>query len=157
MKQEPLRTRLETAAARWESPPYGGERQVWRHLPLTDVHVHAQLASEAAEAAALQGEFWEMHDLLINHQGALDLDDLRDYAVAVGLDLTRFEKDLEAHAGAPWVAEDVDSADLSSVAGTPTFFVNGRRHHGAYDIAGLSAAVRAARARAAVSAWTSEQ
>ncbi|MFB7500573.1 Na+/H+ antiporter NhaA [Streptomyces sp. NPDC056161] len=131
---------------------FGDVRYVWRHLPLTDVHVHAQLAAEAAEAAALQGRFWEMHDLLLSHQGALDLDDLRDYAVRIGLEPTRFEKDLDTHAGAPWVAEDVDSADLSTVAGTPTFFVNGRRHHGAYDIGNLSAAVRAARARAAVAA-----
>ncbi|MFF1675723.1 Na+/H+ antiporter NhaA [Streptomyces sp. NPDC058256] len=125
-------------------------RYVWRHLPLTDVHIHAQLAAEAAEAAALQDRFWDMHDLLISHQGALRFDDLRGYAAQIGLDTTRFERDMRAHAGAAHVAEDVESADLSGVAGTPTFFVNGRRHHGAYDIAGLSQAVRAARERAAV-------
>ncbi|WP_405927216.1 Na+/H+ antiporter NhaA [Streptomyces sp. NBC_00035] len=125
-------------------------RYVWRHLPLTDVHIHAQLAAEAAEAAALQDRYWDMHDLLISHQGALRFDDLRGYAVQIGLDITRFERDMRAHAGAGHVAEDVESADLSGVAGTPTFFVNGRRHHGAYDIAGLSQAVRAARERAAV-------
>ncbi|MFD9326303.1 Na+/H+ antiporter NhaA [Streptomyces sp. NPDC060065] len=125
-------------------------RYVWRHLPLTDVHIHAQLAAEAAEAAALQDRYWDMHDLLISHQGALRLDDLRGYAVQIGLDTARFERDMRAHAGAAHVAEDVESADLSGVAGTPTFFVNGRRHHGAYDIAGLSQAVRAARERAAV-------
>jgi Na+/H+ antiporter NhaA len=127
-------------------------RYVWRHLPLTDVHVHAQLAAEAAEAAAAQGRFWDMHDLLLSHQGALRLDHLRGYAADIGLDTERFGRDLRAHVGAARVAEDVESADLSSVAGTPTFFVNGRRHHGAYDIAGLSAAVRAARERAAVAA-----
>ncbi|MFC3572328.1 Na+/H+ antiporter NhaA [Streptomyces yaanensis] len=131
---------------------FGDVRYVWRHLPLTDVHVHAQLAGEASEAAALQGRFWEMHDLLLSHQGALRFDDLRGYAADIGLDLGRFERDMRAHAGAVRVAEDVESADLSSVTGTPTFFVNGRRHHGAYDIAGLSAAVRAARERAAVAA-----
>ncbi|MGW3416245.1 Na+/H+ antiporter NhaA [Streptomyces sp. NPDC000888] len=125
-------------------------RYVWRHLPLTDVHIHAQLAAEAAEAAALQDRFWDMHDLLISHQGALRFDDLRGYAAQIGLDTARFERDMRAHAGAAHVAEDVESADLSGVAGTPTFFVNGRRHHGAYDIAGLSQAVRAARERAAV-------
>ncbi|WP_405933545.1 Na+/H+ antiporter NhaA [Streptomyces sp. NBC_00827] len=125
-------------------------RYVWRHLPLTDVHIHAQLAAEAAEAAALQGRYWDMHDLLISHQGALRFDDLRGYAAQIGLDTARFERDMRAHAGAAHVAEDVESADLSGVAGTPTFFVNGRRHHGAYDIAGLSQAVRAARERAAV-------
>ncbi|MFJ6984823.1 MULTISPECIES: Na+/H+ antiporter NhaA [unclassified Streptomyces] len=125
-------------------------RYVWRHLPLTDVHPRAQLAAEAAEAAALQGRYWELHDLLISHQGALRPDHLRGYAAEAGLDTARFERDLRAHAGALRVAEDVDSADLSSVAGTPTFFVNGRRHHGAYDLAGLTAAVRTARERAAV-------
>lgn len=109
-------------------------RYVWRHLPLTDVHIHAQLAAEAAEAAALQGRYWDMHDLLISHQGALRFDDLRGYAAQIGLDTARFERDMRAHAGAAHVAEDVESADLSGVAGTPTFFVNGRRHHGAYDI-----------------------
>ncbi|MEU3979322.1 Na+/H+ antiporter NhaA [Streptomyces sp. NPDC026672] len=125
-------------------------RYVWRHLPLTDVHLHAQLAAEAAEAAAAQGRYWEMHDLLLGHQGALRADHLRGYADGLGLDVPRFERDLRSHAGAARVAEDVDSADLSGVAGTPTFFVNGRRHHGAYDITSLSAAVRAARERAAV-------
>jgi Na+/H+ antiporter NhaA len=127
-------------------------RYVWRHLPLTDVHVHAQLAAAAAEAAAAQGRYWEMHDLLLGHQGALRPNHLRGYAADIGLDVQRFERDLRAHGGAPRVAEDVESADLSGVAGTPTFFVNGRRHHGAYDIASLSAAVRTARERATVAA-----
>ncbi|MGW6551149.1 DsbA family protein [Streptomyces sp. NPDC055051] len=104
---------------------------MWRHLPLTDVHVHAQLAAEAAEAAALQGRHWEMHDLLIGHRTALNIEDLCAYAARVGLDTGRFERDLEDRRGAVPVAEDVESADLSSVAGTPTFFVNGRRHQGA--------------------------
>ncbi|MFG2352443.1 Na+/H+ antiporter NhaA [Streptomyces sp. NPDC048521] len=127
-------------------------RYVWRHLPLTDVHVHAQLAAEAAEAAAAQGRYWEMHDLLLSHQGALRPNHLRGYAADIGLDVQRFERDLRAHGGAARVAEDVESADLSGVAGTPTFFVNGRRHHGAYDITSLSAAVRTARERATVAA-----
>ncbi|MCF1595186.1 Na+/H+ antiporter NhaA [Streptomyces muensis] len=131
---------------------FGDVRYVWRHLPLTDVHVHAQLAAEAAEAAALQSRYWEMHDLLLSHQGALRFEDLRAYAADIGLDTARFERDMHAHTGAVRVAEDVESADLSSVAGTPTFFVNGRRHHGAYDITSLSEAVRAARERAAVPA-----
>ncbi|MES4907265.1 MULTISPECIES: Na+/H+ antiporter NhaA [unclassified Streptomyces] len=131
---------------------FGDVRYVWRHLPLTDVHVHAQLAAEAAEAAALQGGYWDMHDLLLSHQGALRFDDLRGYAADIGLDVARFERDMRSRAGAARVAEDVESADLGGVAGTPTFFVNGRRHQGAYDIDGLSAAVRLARARAAVRA-----
>lgn len=125
-------------------------RYVWRHLPLTDVHVHAQLAAEAAEAAARQDRYWQMHDLLLAHQGALRPADLTAYAGAIGLDVERFESDLGARTGSTHVAEDVETADLSGVAGTPTFFVNGRRHHGPYDIDSLSAAVRAARERAAV-------
>ncbi|MEU6845457.1 Na+/H+ antiporter NhaA [Streptomyces sp. NPDC046716] len=126
-------------------------RYVWRHLPLTDVHTHAQPAAEAAEAAASQGRFWDMHDLLFSHQGALRLDHLRRYAAELGLDMSRFDRDLRAHRGSARIAEDVESADLSGVAGTPTFFVNGHRHDGAYDISGLSAAVRAAGERAATS------
>jgi protein-disulfide isomerase len=127
-------------------------RYVWRHLPLNDVHPHAQLAAEAAEAAASQDAFWEMHDLLFRHQDAFELEDLVGYAEELGLDVERFADDLRGHAGASRVAEDVDSADLSGVSGTPTFFVNGRRHHGAYDIATLSAAVRVAGAQALAAA-----
>jgi Na+/H+ antiporter NhaA len=123
---------------------FGDVRYVWRHLPLNDVHPRAQLAAEAAEAAAGQGAFWEMHDLLLGNQGALRLPDLIGYAEQLGLDIERFTNALRAHAGAARVAEDVDSADLSGVSGTPTFFINGRRHYGAYDIATLSAAVRVA-------------
>jgi Na+/H+ antiporter NhaA len=127
---------------------FGDLQYVWRHLPLTDVHTHAQLAAEAAEAAAEQGRFWQYHDLLFQHQDALTVRDLVRYAGELGLDVDRFRDDLRRHAYAPRVAEDVDSADLSGVAGTPTFFINGQRHQGAYDIDTLSAAVRTARARA---------
>jgi Na+/H+ antiporter NhaA/predicted DsbA family dithiol-disulfide isomerase len=127
---------------------FGDVAYVWRHLPLSDVHPNAQLAAEAAEAAADQGAFWEMHDLLLGNQDALGPDDLVGYAERLGLDLDRFTTALGEHAGAGRVAEDVDSADLSGVSGTPTFFVNGRRHYGAYDIATLSDAVHAAGARA---------
>ena len=129
---------------------YGDVHYVWRHLPLTDVHPHAQLAAEGSEAAARQGKFWEMHDLLLEHQGALTARDLRGYAAELGLNVDKFSDDLRHHKGANKIASDVDSADLSGVSGTPTFFINGMRHHGAYDIANLSAAVRAARARAAI-------
>jgi Na+/H+ antiporter NhaA len=123
-------------------------RYVWRHLPLSDVHAHAQLAAEASEAAAQQGAFWEMYDLLLAHQDALDLDDLIGYATELELDGERFANDLRARVGAERVADDVDGADLSGVSGTPTFFVNGQRHYGEYDVETLSAAVRAAGARA---------
>jgi Na+/H+ antiporter NhaA len=117
-------------------------RYVWRHLPLTDVHPNAQLASEAAEAAAAQGAFWPLHDRLLGHQDALLLPHLQRYAEEAGLDTERFEDDLRARRYAPRVAEDVDSADASAVTGTPSFFVNGRRHDGAYDLATLSRLVR---------------
>jgi Na+/H+ antiporter NhaA len=126
---------------------HGEVAYVWRHLPLNDVHPNAQLAAEAAEAAAEQGAFWEMHDLLLDHQEALDFRDLVGYAEQLGLDVERFEDDLRTREGAGRIAQDVDSADLSGVSGTPTFFVNELRHYGAYDIATLSAAVKAARAR----------
>ena len=127
---------------------FGDVRYVWRHLPLTDVHPRAQLAAEATEAAAKQGKFWDMHDVLFLHQDALKPQDLVGYARELGLNADKFAEDLRKHVGAPRVAEDVDSADLSTVSGTPTFFINGRRHYGAYDIETLSDAVRAARARA---------
>ena len=125
-------------------------RYVWRHVPLSDVHPHAQLAAEASEAAAFQGAFWPMHDLLLARQDALHASDLVRYAGELGLDVDRFAEDLRTHAGALRVAEDVDGADLSGVSGTPTFFVNGKRHYGAYDMETLVRAVKAAGARAVI-------
>jgi Na+/H+ antiporter NhaA len=120
-------------------------RYVWRHLPLPDVHPQAQLAAEAAEAAGAQGAFWEMHDLLLAHQDDLRLADLLGYAAELGLDVEQLRDDLRRRRHESRVAQDVESADLSGVSGTPTFFVNGQRHHGAFDLATLSAAVRTAR------------
>ena len=127
---------------------HGEVRYVWRHLPLSDVHPRAQLAAEAAEAAADQGAFWPMHDLVLSQQDALAPSDLIRYAGEIGLDTARFRDYLARRAGAARIAEDVDSADLSGVSGVPTFFVNGLRHHGAYDINALTSAVQAAKARA---------
>ncbi|MBC6457899.1 Na+/H+ antiporter NhaA [Actinomadura sp. HBU206391] len=127
---------------------FGDVRYVWRHLPLSDVHPNARLAAIAAEAAAAQGAFWEMHDLLLDHQGDLGVHDLVRYAREAGLDIERFRDDVRDATGAARIEEDVDSADLSGVTGTPTFFINGRRHYGAYDITTLSSAVRAAHVRA---------
>ncbi len=123
-------------------------RYVFRHLPLSDVHPWAQLAAEAAEAAGAQGAFWEMHDILLAHQGELTPSSLRGYAQQLGLDVERFVDELRRRAYAARVGEDVASADASGVSGTPSFFINGRRHNGVYDVATLSAAVRAARSRA---------
>jgi Na+/H+ antiporter NhaA len=130
---------------------YGELRFVFRHLPLTDVHPNAQMAAEAAEAAARQGRFWEMHDTLMDHQGALTVRDLIGYARDMGLDVDAFARDLREHAGAARVAEDVESADLATVSGTPTFFINGKRYYGAFDLMALKDAVRAAKALAVIS------
>src|SRR5205807_1625956 len=96
-----------------------------------------------------QGAFWEMHDKLLDHQDEIAPGDLGRYAEELGLDLDRFWEDLRRHAHAARVADDVNSADASGVAGTPTFFINGKRHYGAYDLNTLTRAVRGARARAA--------
>jgi len=133
---------------------FGDLRYVWRHLPLGDVHPQAQLAAEASEAAAAQGAFWQMHDLLLDHQGALGPKALIRYAERLGLDVDRFTDELRAHIWSDRVAADVESADVSGVAGTPSFFINGQRHAGAYDIDTLSRAVRTARARAAIPSVT---
>jgi Na+/H+ antiporter NhaA len=128
---------------------FGDElRYVWRHLPLNDVHVNAQMAAEATEAAGAQGAFWPMHDRLLTAQDELEPDDLGRVADELGLDGERFWHDVRHRRFAERVGEDVASADESGVAGTPSFFINGRRHQGAYDIETLSRAVRGARAQA---------
>ena len=113
-------------------------RYVFRHVPLADVHEHAVLAAEAAEAAGAQGRFWEMHDRLFAHQDALGAADLLEHAAAVGLDVQRFSKDLGSGRFAARVRDDVASAQASGVGSTPTFFVGGRRHTGPYDAATLA-------------------
>ena len=102
----------------------------------------------AAEAAGAQGAFWEMHDLLLTHQDALRPTDLFRYAGELGLDVDQFREEVLDHVHETRVAQDVESADVSGVSGTPTFFVNGQRHHGAFDLATLEAAVEVARAQA---------
>ena len=123
-------------------------RYVWRNLPLTDVHPQAQLAAEVAEAAAAQGKFWEMHDKLLAHQDNMKIMELLKHAAALGLDQDKMHEDVMSHCFAEKVAQDVESADLSGVSGTPTFFINGQRHYGAYDIDTLTKAVKTARVRA---------
>jgi Na+/H+ antiporter NhaA len=124
-------------------------RYVWRHLPLTDVHPRAELAAEAAEAAAAQNAFWPMHDLLLQHQDALTRADLIRYASQLHLDTARFDNDLDESIFGARIAQDVESADLSGVSGTPTFFINGQRHYGAYDINTLTTAITTERQRIA--------
>jgi protein-disulfide isomerase len=122
-------------------------RFVWRHLPLSDVHPHAQLAAEAAEAAGNQGKFWAMHDRLLENQGSLGKSDLVSHALAIGLDVARFLGDMDAHTGSDHIAEDIDSADLSGVVGTPTLFVDGRRYQGRPDTNDLQEMMRMERLR----------
>ncbi|TDD12179.1 Na+/H+ antiporter NhaA [Kribbella turkmenica] len=122
-------------------------RFVFRHLPLEDVHENAQRAAEVSEIAAVHGKFWEMHDLLFEHQDALTAPDMLEHASNLGLDRELVAEQLRRRKYWPRVTRDIDGADRSGVAGTPTFFVNGRRHHGAYDIETLARVVRAALAQ----------
>jgi hypothetical protein len=116
-------------------------RFVFRHFPLDSVHPHARRAAEAAEAAASQGRFWEMHDLLYENQDDLGDEALRRHAARLGLDPARFEKDLEERAHAPRVREDRFGGERSGVEGTPTFFVNGVRYEGPRDLEALLEAI----------------
>jgi protein-disulfide isomerase len=108
-------------------------RFVFRNFPITTSHPHAEEAAEAAEAAAGQGRFWEMHDHLYENQRHLGEDDLRSYAEALGLDVDLFDKELAEHVHADRIHEDFMSGVRSGVNGTPTFFINGLRHDDSYE------------------------
>jgi Na+/H+ antiporter NhaA len=124
-------------------------RYVIRHLPLVDVHPHAEQAAQAMEEAAVQGRFWELHDKLFDHQNELEFEDLLGYSGLVGIDVEEMARALEDGRHARRVQEDVVSAELSGARGTPTFFVGGRRHVGAYDAETLAAELEASRHGAA--------
>jgi protein-disulfide isomerase len=116
----------------------GAVRFAFRHFPLTEIHPHAAIAAAAAEAAALQSRFWEMHDVLFHHQAALDADDLRRYAVELELDLERFDTDRDSDQVVRRIARDMNSGLASGeVVGTPTLFIDGTVYRGAYDAASL--------------------
>lgn len=102
----------------------------FRHFPLTNVHPHAEPAAQTAEAAAADGKFWEMHQVLFANQDALDYDDLAEYASEVGLDAGRLIRDVMAGHYAGRIREDFQSGVRSGVNGTPSFFINGRRYDG---------------------------
>jgi protein-disulfide isomerase len=127
----------------------GNLRFVFRHFPLTNVHEHAEVAAEAAEAAGAQGKFWKMHDTLYENQTALDDEDLLAYAELVGLNVPRFAAELAEHIHAPRVREDFLSGVRSGVNGTPTFFINGVRHDGSYDLETLLGALEMRLSKAA--------
>ena len=116
-------------------------RFVFRNFPITTSHPHAELAAEAAEAADAQRKFWEMHDLLYESQQHLEAADLHRYAEQLGLDVGRFDNELARHVHAERVREDFMSGVRSGVNGTPTFYLNGVRHDGDYELETLLAAL----------------
>jgi protein-disulfide isomerase len=121
-----------------------GMRFVFRHFPLTSSHPHAETAAEAAEAAGARDAFWPMHDMLMSHQDALTVSDLVNYAATLGLDADAVAADLENHVYEPNVREDFMSGVRSGVNGTPTFFINGVRYDGDYELDALARAVQKA-------------
>jgi len=126
------------AIQRVEAERKGGVRFAFRHFPLTEVHPHALAASRAAEAAALQGRFWEMHDLLFHRQKALDDDDLRHYATELGLDVDRFDRDRGGEAVLDRIERDFRSGiESGEVQGTPTLFIDGVVDLRGYDTESL--------------------
>ena len=137
-----------TGVVRELSERFGDDlRYVFRHLPLTDVHDHAEIAAQAAEAANAQGRFWEMHDLLFAHQDELEPEDLVGYAGNLGLDVEQYARDLGVERHAKRVRDDVASAEASGARGTPTFFIGETRHIGPYDAGTLARELIATRAR----------
>ena len=123
---------------------------VFRHFPIASIHPHAQAAALATEAAGAQGRFWEMHDLLYEHQRALEDEDLLNYAQELGLEMRDFEATLRSATTLARVKEDFMGGVHSGVNGTPTFFINGRRHDDSYEHAVLLHALKeAAGAKAA--------
>jgi protein-disulfide isomerase len=123
-------------------------RFVFRNFPISTSHPRAEQAAEAAEAAAAQGRFWPMHDVIFENQKRLRDHDLRGYAEQVGLDLERFDAEMAEHVHAARVHEDFMSGVRSGVNGTPTFFVNGGRYDDSYDVETLLAALERAAASA---------
>ena len=119
-------------------------RFVFRNFPISTSHPNAELAAEAAEAAAVQGRFWEMHDLLYENQDRLGGEDLHVYAERLGLDLETFDSELAGHAYTARVREDFMSGVRSGVNGTPTFYLNGSRYDGSYEAETLLAALEQA-------------
>jgi protein-disulfide isomerase len=116
-------------------------RFVFRHFPLEELHPHARAASAAAEAAARQTDFWTMHAYLFDHQHALEDADLKRYAVELGLDSDRFARDRTSPEVENRIDRDLASGERSGVPGTPTFYVNGIRHDGGYDLESLRSAI----------------
>lgn len=123
-------------------------RFAFRHFPLSQIHPHAERAALAAESAGRQGLFWEMHDVLFENQEALEDDDLLGYAAALGLDMPAFAASMDDVELRKRIREDFMSGVRSGVNGTPTFFINGVRHEGSYQLPALLRALTDASAAA---------
>ena len=115
---------------------------VFRNFPLREIHPHAQHAAEAAEAAAAQGKFWDMHNYLFEHQLALDDNHLLKYAAALGIDTDKFRSEMSGHIYTSMIDKSLGEGIASGVEGTPTFFINGVRHNGSWDLETLLAAIK---------------
>ncbi len=127
-----------------------GDRLVFafRHLPIPERHPLAQLAAEASEAAAAQGDFWEYHDALFQAQPKLSRETMLKVGSDLGLDADRMAAEIDAGAHRGRVERDVESAAASGATGTPTFFINGKRFFGAYDASSLVEALEGGTATA---------
>ena len=138
-------TRQSTTIVRAIQQQLGDQlRFVFRNFPLTEIHPHALHAALAAEAAAAQGKFWQMHDYIFHHQHTLEDSDLEQFAEAVGLDMQPFARALADQRALARIEEDVEGGERSGVQGTPTFFINGVLYHGSWEHDALLTALQAA-------------
>ncbi len=140
-------TRQSTTVVRAIQQQLGDKlRFVFRNFPLTEIHPHALHSAETAEAAAAQGKFWEMHDYIFHHQHTLEDSDLEQFAIAVGLDMQQFARDMAERPYISRIEEDLQSGIRSGVRGTPTFFINGVLYPGSWEQEALLAAIEEASA-----------
>jgi protein-disulfide isomerase len=138
-------TRQSTTIVRAIQQQLGDQlRFVFRNFPLTEIHPHALHAALAAEAAATQGKFWEMHDAIFHHQHTLEDSDLAHFAEAVGLDMQQYARALAEQGSLARIEEDVEGGERSGVQGTPTFFINEVLYRGSWEQDALLAALQAA-------------
>ncbi|HEX6478911.1 MAG TPA: thioredoxin domain-containing protein [Ktedonobacteraceae bacterium] len=138
-------TRQSTTVVRAIQQQLGDQlRFVFRNFPLTEIHPHALHAAFAAEAAAMQGKFWEMHDYIFHHQHTLEDSDLEQFATAVGLDMQQFAHDMAERPYIGRIEEDLQNGLHSGVRGTPTFFINGVLYPGSWEREALLAALEEA-------------
>ena len=138
-------TRLSTHVVQALQQQLGDQlRFVFRNFPLTEIHPHALHAALAAEAAAAQGKFWQMHDYIFHHQHTLENADLEQFAEAVGLDMQQYAHAMAEQRSLARIEEDVEGGERSGVQGTPTFFINGSMYRGSWEHDALLAALQVA-------------